>query len=151
MKTLAMVSLLGLVVVSCGNESLQTSTTVETTTSSSVVSTTTTQPSVSSTTTEATATTTAPAADIVISGGTSDDPEISIEGPDLFSFAIGDGALIRVESSVAGELHLHGYDLYFDLVADGVTEVAFSAEIPGIFEAELEDTHTLVFEIEVTP
>jgi hypothetical protein len=114
------------------------------------VSTTTTQPSTSSTSTEAT-TTTSLVADVVISGGTSDDPEISVEGPELFSFAIGDEALLRVESSVAGELHLHGYDLFFDLIAGGITEVAFPAEIPGIFEAELEDTHTLVFEIEVTP
>lgn len=143
-------ALLGLVVASCGGQSVATTITITSTTTSSGVSTTTTQPTMA-TTTEDTTTSTAPAPDIEVSGGTGADPDILIDGPDLFSYTIGDEVSIRIQSSVEGELHVHGYNLFFDLAANGITEVAFVAEIPGIFEAELEDTHTLVFEIEVTP
>jgi hypothetical protein len=46
---------------------------------------------------------------------------------------------------------MHGYDIFFDLVAGSVTTVTFDATIPGIFEAELEGSHTLAFELEITP
>ncbi len=149
MKIPVILSVLALVLVSCGIE-VSEPTTVATTAGSPVTSTTTTQPT---TTTRApdTTTSTAQEPDIVISGGTADDPAISIEGHDLFSFALGDEVSIRIQSSVPGELHVHGYNIFIDLVAGETTDVEFLAGIPGIFEAELEDTHTLVFEVEVTP
>jgi len=150
MKFPVILILLALVVVSCGSEASEPTTTNPGTAISTVTSTTTTQPT-TSTTSAGTTTSTAQEPDIVIAGGTADDPDISIEGPDLFSFALGDEVLIRIQSSVPGLLHIHGYDLFFDLVAGGVIDVEFPAGIMGIFEAELEDTHTLVFEVEVTP
>lgn len=150
MKRALIVAMAGLLVVSCGGETGETTTTIAETTTTQLATSTTTQLA-TSTTSEDTTTSTSPAPDIVISGGTADDPDILIEGPDLFSIGLGDEVLIRIQSAVAGELHVHGYDLFFDLVAGGVTEVMFPAEIPGIFEAELEGTHTLVFEIEVAP
>lgn len=56
-----------------------------------------------------------------------------------------------VTADVADEIHLHGYDLHADVspVADGVVE--FDATIPGIFEVELEESHLLIAELQVTP
>jgi hypothetical protein len=78
-------------------------------------------------------------------------PDITTIGPDLFAFDLGDEVSIVVFSSIHDELHVHGYNLFFDLAAGQATEVAFAADIPGIFEAELEDNHFLLFEVEVTP
>jgi hypothetical protein len=123
---------------------------VSTTSATSKTTTTTIHPS-TSTTAGATTTTTAAEYDLIIEGGTAEDPGITTIGPDLFSYALGDEVSILVLSSVDDELHVHGYNLFFDLVAGQATQVTFDADIPGIFEAELEDNHVLLFELEVTP
>lgn len=89
-----------------------------------------------------------PAPDVAISG---DEENPVVEGPGRVSFALGEDAEILVSSSFSGELHLHGYDLFYDLVADEALTVAFTADIPGIFELEIEGSHTLVVEIEIVP
>ncbi len=96
-------------------------------------------------------TTTVTEYDITITGGTDESPELTVIGPDRFEFQLGAPVVITVLSSVDDELHLHGYDIFFDVAAGSVTTVEFVASIPGIFEAELEDSHTLLFEVEVSP
>lgn len=53
-----------------------------------------------------------------------------------------------VETDVTDEVHVHGYDLYFD-VSPGITEFSFVADIPGIFEAELERIREPIVKLEV--
>jgi len=50
----------------------------------------------------------------------------------------GDRVRIVVDSDVADEIHLHGYDLSKDVAAGGRATLAFVADVPGRFELELE-------------
>lgn len=63
--------------------------------------------------------------------------------------ALGDTVTIRVSGNTDGEVHVHGYNLYLPL-AEGAGELTFAAEIPGVFEVELERSHTLLIRLEVS-
>ena len=66
--------------------------------------------------------------------------------------AVDTGAAVHLvfSGSVAEELHIHGYDLSLEIAPGGVEVLDFTADIPGIFEVELEGAGTLVFELEVS-
>ena len=57
---------------------------------------------------------------------------------------------ITVTSDVAEHVHLHGYDVFADVAAGGNTTLTFTADIPGVFEVEFEDSGTLIVEVEVS-
>lgn len=60
------------------------------------------------------------------------------------------GALdIQVSSDVDDEIHVHGYDLTEPVAAGTAATVSFTADIPGVFEVELEDRHLLLVTLEV--
>lgn len=56
---------------------------------------------------------------------------------------------IRVTSDRADHVHVHGYDKFADVGPGKVGEVTFVANIPGVFEVELEDSRRLLFTLEV--
>ena len=58
--------------------------------------------------------------------------------PGRVEVPLGSDVVLRVTSDVADELHLHGYDEKADLRAGVPGELRFRADIPGIFELELE-------------
>jgi hypothetical protein len=58
---------------------------------------------------------------------------------------------IEVRSDTAGEIHLHGYDISKDVEAGGSVRFNFPATIEGVFEIEIEETHTPVGELRVEP
>lgn len=149
MRRVVQLVLIALVIAACGagRESATTTTAPPSTTTTEQSSTSTAPIS----TTAPESTTTAPGYDLTIEGGTADQPDITVVGPDLFSFALNDEVSITIYSSVTDELHIHGYDHFFQLEAGESVEVMFVADIPGIFEAELESDHFLLFELEVTP
>ena len=62
-----------------------------------------------------------------------------------------DTARIEVRSDTAGEIHLHGYDIAKDVEAGGTVRFNFPAAIEGVFEIELEETHTPIGELRVEP
>ena len=101
----------------------------------------------SAATTQATTTTTAGPTRVVINvqGGT---PKGGIE---RFDVRKGDRLVIVVRSDVADELHVHGYDLMRDVAAGGIARIAFTADLTGSFEIELEQRHSLLAEFEVRP
>jgi heme/copper-type cytochrome/quinol oxidase subunit 2 len=63
----------------------------------------------------------------------------------------GEEVKVRVESDVADEIHVHGYDLMVDVAAGGEAEIEFQATIVGRFEVELEERGTPIGELEVRP
>jgi hypothetical protein len=63
----------------------------------------------------------------------------------------GDRVEFKVQSDVADEIHVHGYDLMKDVTAGGSVSFSFTASIEGRFEIELEDAGTLIAELEVEP
>jgi hypothetical protein len=117
-----------------------TATTIPTTTSQPTTTTT----MATTTSTIAETTTTAQAIDITIVAGV-------VEGPGRVSVAVGDQVSVWVLSDVDAEIHVHGYDVFFEAAAGVPTQVALIADVPGIFEVELEETHTPLFALEVTP
>lgn len=64
------------------------------------------------------------------------------------SVSLGEEVTVRVSGAGSDHVHVHGYDLFVDLV-DGVGELTFTASIPGVFEIELEDSGTLLVRMEV--
>lgn len=62
---------------------------------------------------------------------------------------LGDMVTLRVSGNSRGEVHIHGYDLFVHL-EDGAGELVFDASIPGVFEVELEGSHTLLIRLEVS-
>lgn len=64
------------------------------------------------------------------------------------SVSLGDEITVRVSGTSTDHVHIHGYDLFIDLT-DGSGELTFSADIPGVFEIELEGSGTLLVQMEV--
>ena len=59
--------------------------------------------------------------------------------------------VLKVQSDVADEIHVHGYDLKKDVTKGGSVTFTFKATIEGRFEVELEDAGTQIANLEVTP
>jgi len=61
---------------------------------------------------------------------------------------------VRIEvrsSDTSDEVHLHGYDILRELPAGGRARFSFTANAEGIFELELEGSHTQIAKIAVRP
>lgn len=82
--------------------------------------------------------------------------EVEFEGGEVVGGAptheveIGATVHLLVSSDVADHVHVHGYDLFFDVVPDEPTEIMFTADVPGVFEIEMEGTHELLVELVVS-
>lgn len=130
---------IALVVTACGGETATTTTEAPTTTTpvetttTTAETTTTTEAVTSTTVAETTTTTTVPdpyTFEIVIEGTT-------VTGGGRLSVPVGETVTLRFASDVADEVHIHGYDIYVDLVPGETAEVSFPADIPGTVEIEL--------------
>ena len=67
------------------------------------------------------------------------------------SVAQGRNVVITVTSDVADEVHLHGYDLSADVAPGAPATIRFTADAPGRFEIELENSGVQIAELEVRP
>jgi hypothetical protein len=66
-------------------------------------------------------------------------------------YKAGEQVRFTVDSDVADEVHVHGYDLMKDVAAGGSVSFSFPAEIEGIFEVELEEHGEQIAELRVNP
>jgi len=143
MRTARVVAI-GLTMVACSpTEQVATTTAPQETTTTLAATTTTTTAASKTSTTSPESTTTTPSIDIEIEAG-------DVSGSHRFEIEVGETFDIWVVSDVGDELHVHGYDLLFTLEPGIPTRVMFVADVPGIFEAELESSHHHLFEIEVS-
>lgn len=62
---------------------------------------------------------------------------------------LGEEVTVRVSGNSADHVHVHGYDLFLHL-EDGAGELAFVADIPGVFEIELEEAGIVLVQLEVS-
>ena len=83
--------------------------------------------------------------DYTISGGR---PE---GGSARDSVARGRIVVLRVTADVADEVHVHGYDLAADVGPGAPATIRFTADAPGRFEIELEESGVELGELEVRP
>ena len=74
-----------------------------------------------------------------------------VGGVKELEYSAGDQIRFEVESDVADEVHVHGYDLMKDVPAGGTVSFDFPAELEGIFEAELEGRKEQILELRVNP
>ncbi len=63
----------------------------------------------------------------------------------------GDDVRLEVESDAPAEVHVHGYDVFEEAEPGKPAKFDFPAELEGIFEVELEATHTPIAELRVNP
>ena len=70
-------------------------------------------------------------------------------GPGKVDVPLGEKVTVEVTSDVAEEVHVHGYDEFLDLEPGKITKLTFTADIPGVFGAELEGSGKLLFELQV--
>ncbi len=74
-----------------------------------------------------------------------------VGGVKELDYNAGDEVRFEVESDVADEVHVHGYDLMEDVPAGGTVSFDFPADIEGIFEVELEGRKEQIAELRVNP
>ncbi|MEU0266766.1 hypothetical protein [Nocardioides sp. NPDC006303] len=68
---------------------------------------------------------------------------------DRITVAVGDRVELKVTSDVSDEVHLHGYDIAEDVDPGTPATISFVADVPGQFDAELEQRHQKILEFEV--
>jgi hypothetical protein len=74
-----------------------------------------------------------------------------VDGVAELEFSAGEEVRFRVSSDQAEEIHVHGYDISEDVPAGGTVEIAFPAELEGIYEAELEKLGVQIAELQINP
>ena len=67
------------------------------------------------------------------------------------TFERGETVAFRVRHGSDEEVHVHGYDISRDLPAGRTVTMRFPAELEGIFEIELELSHTQIGTLQVEP
>lgn len=72
-----------------------------------------------------------------------------VSGDREVTVGLGTEVSLEVTSDTADRVHVHGYDLYEDVPAEGSATVEFTADIPGVFDIELEENHLLLVELTV--
>lgn len=80
---------------------------------------------------------------------TVDDGQV-VGGVERISIEVGETVALRVASDVADTVHVHGYDLHASVASDEPAVVRFTADIPGVFDVELEQRGLLIAELEIT-
>jgi len=73
----------------------------------------------------------------------------TVEGGGRQPVSLGETVALVVTADTDDEIHVHGYDLYADVVAGEPTTVTFEASLPGVWEVELHDARLPLVELEV--
>lgn len=80
--------------------------------------------------------------EVAFAGGT-------VTGGGRQEVALGKEVALTVTADVADEVHLHGYDRRVDVAPGTSASLTFTADIPGIFEVELESRGVKLMELVV--
>jgi hypothetical protein len=81
---------------------------------------------------------------IAVSGGDTTIDDDRVEVP------LGATVEITVAADVTDDVHVHGYDVFGDVTPASPAVITFTADIPGLFEVELEDAGLLLVELQVS-
>lgn len=93
-------------------------------------------------TTGATSGTQAERIEITVSGG-------EVDGPGTVPLDAGTDVELVVTSDVDDHIHVHGYDIFQGVTAGEPATLTFTADIPGVFEVELEDSGAHLVDLQV--
>ena len=75
----------------------------------------------------------------------------AVQGATRFTVTQGERVRILVRADVIDEVHLHSYDLSADVAPGDPARIDFVADVPGVFECELEGASELLFQLEIVP
>jgi hypothetical protein len=75
----------------------------------------------------------------------------SVGGIVELEYDAGEQVRFRVNSIVADEIHVHGYDISEEIPAVRTVMLSFPADIEGIFEVELHGSEKQIAELRVNP
>jgi hypothetical protein len=78
-------------------------------------------------------------------------PLLTARSPRTLTVQRGETVAFRVRHPTEEELHVHGYDISRRLPAGRTVTVRFPARIEGIFDVELENSHTPLGRVRVEP
>jgi hypothetical protein len=108
-------------------------------------------PTTSASSTTTPASTTAPTSTVAVSEIAIDVTvtDEGVDGEERYEAPLGAEVTITVTSTFADEVHVHGYNLFTTLEPDVPGRITFVADVPGIFEVELEDAVVPLFELVV--
>jgi hypothetical protein len=82
---------------------------------------------------------------IVVRGGK------PVGGVERLEYESGERVRFSVHSDMADEVHVHGFDISKHVPANGSVRFRFLADIEGVFEVELEDSHVKIAELRIEP
>jgi hypothetical protein len=68
---------------------------------------------------------------------------------DRVKVALNSTVQLRIDSDVADEVHLHGYDKSVDVRPGHIAKLTFKATISGVFEVELESRAQRLVQLQV--
>lgn len=75
-----------------------------------------------------------------------------VAGVARLEYESGERVRFAVQSDVAGEVHVHGFDITKDVPANGSVRFEFPADIEGVFEIELHGgSHFQIAELRISP
>ena len=66
-------------------------------------------------------------------------------------YDVGDEVRFAVSSDAADEVHVHGYDIEQEIGPGEPTELAFTADLDGVYEVELHEGAAQIAELTVKP
>ena len=75
---------------------------------------------------------------------------VLLDGEERIDAAVGDVVLIAIESDVAEQAHLHGYDILVDVAPGEPATILLTADTPGKFEIEFEESGAFIAELVVS-
>jgi len=73
-----------------------------------------------------------------------------VGGPRRVGVALGSVLALEVASDAAEQVHVHGYDILEQVAEGRPARFAFVADIPGVFEVELEGSGLLLLQLEIS-
>lgn len=80
--------------------------------------------------------------EITVSGG-------QVQGPGSVTVDVGTEVELLITSDVADHIHVHGYDILQGVAAGETASLTFTADLPGTWEVELEDSEIHLVELQV--
>ena len=72
-----------------------------------------------------------------------------VDGAERQRVTLGQPLVIVVDADVADEIHVHGYDHSAPVAPGAPAELRFIADVPGVFEVELEEQGLVLLRLEV--
>jgi len=73
-----------------------------------------------------------------------------VQTPGRIKIDLGSVVQLHIHSDVSDEIHVHGYDILRPIEPGGEVEINFVANLPGVWETEMEDSGLVLIELVVS-